>query len=160
MPPKSTRNGRRGNDSSANQHRSTTSTASSRDATPGATQSRRGGKSTQGLNRSTDTASPASLPGQDEHVPHVGFNAAAVDAVLKQGFDAKAPLFKPESKPQPTKSESPWGLKGKSLLSVCSSRQFIDNDLAGAMASGRDFWLDLRKQVFALQQSGGTSQGG
>lgn len=31
---------------------------------------------------------------------------------------------------------------------------------AGAMTNGKDFWLDLRKQVFALQQSGGTSQGG
>jgi len=32
--------------------------------------------------------------------------------------------------------------------------------LAGAMANGKDFWLELRKQVTALQQTGGTSQGG
>lgn len=167
MPPRSTRNGRRGNDSKgAGQHRSTTSTASSRDGTPGAPQSRRGGKLPHSLSRPTDTAaqngpaSPASLPGQDEHVFHVSFNLAAVDAVLKQGFDGKAPVFKPESKPQPTKSESPWGPKGESSPLSFSTGLLIDNDVAGAMASGKDFWLDLRKQVFALQQSGGTSQGG
>ncbi|KAK5045151.1 hypothetical protein LTR84_009484 [Exophiala bonariae] len=127
-----TRNGRRGNDSKgANQHRSTTSTTSSRDGTPGATQNRRGGKPPQGLNRSTETvvqngpASPASLPGQDEHVSHVGFNPAAVDTVLKQGYDAKAPVFKPESKTQPTKSESPWGPKRESST-LPSSGQSID----------------------------------
>lgn len=123
MPPHSTRNGRRGNDSKgANQHRSATSTASSRDGTPGANQSRRGGKTASGLNRSTETAaqngpaSPASPAIQDEHIPHAGFNAGAVDAALKQGFDSRAPVFKPEAKPQPTKSESPWGLKGQSTI--------------------------------------------
>lgn len=132
MPAHSTRNGRRGNDSKgASQHRSATSTTSSRDATPGANQSRRGGKNAPGLNRSTETAaqngpaSPASPAIQDEHIAHAGFNAGAVDAALKQGFDSRAPVFKPETKPQPTKSESPWGLKGES--SLVFYRQLIDD---------------------------------
>ncbi|KEF63762.1 uncharacterized protein A1O9_01740 [Exophiala aquamarina CBS 119918] len=146
MPSARARNGRRGNDSkSANPNRST---AGSRDGTPGAGQSKRGGKTGPGVNRSADTgaqngpATLSALPSSDEHVPLAGFNPDAVDAALKQGFESKAPLFKPEAKPQTTKTESPWGVK------------------AGAMTSGKDFWLDLRKQVFALQQSGGTSQGG
>merc|ERR1711939_1263270 len=50
--------------------------------------------------------------------------------------------YSSEVKSQSTKTESPWGVK------------------PGAMASGKDFWIDLRKQVAALQQSGGTSRGG
>jgi hypothetical protein len=122
MPSNRARNGRRGNDSKgANQHRST---AGSRDGTPGASQSRRGGKSAPNVNRSTDTAAPngpatqATLPSQDEHVPLAGFNPDAADAVLKQGFDSKAPLFKPEAKPQTTKPEGPWAIKGGSIIFI------------------------------------------
>jgi len=71
-----------------------------------------------------------------------GFNRGAVEVMLKQGYDSKAPLYKPEAKSQITKAESPWGVK------------------PGTMANGKDFFLELRKQVTALQQSGGTSQGG
>lgn len=41
-----------------------------------------------------------------------GFNSDAVAAMLKQGFEAKAPVYKPEAKTQ-TKAESAWGAKGK-----------------------------------------------
>ncbi|EXJ78217.1 hypothetical protein A1O3_09378 [Capronia epimyces CBS 606.96] len=87
---------------------------------------------------------PASqnTPPPEQHVATAGFNSDAVEAILQQGYDAKAPLYKPETKTQTAKPESPWGLK------------------PGAMANGKDFWLDLRKQVAALQQTGGTSQGG
>lgn len=122
MPSNRARNGRRGNDSKgANQHRSTTG---SRDGTPSASQSRRGGKVAPNVNRSTDIAAQngpatqATLPPQDEHAPLAGFNADAVDAALKQGFESKAPLFKPEAKPQITKPEGPWGMKGESIIFV------------------------------------------
>jgi len=116
------RNGRRGNDSKgANQNRST---AGSRDGTPGAGQSKRGGKTGPGINRSADTgtqngpATQLALASQDEHVSPAGFNPDAVDAALKQGFESKAPLFKPEPKPQTTKPESPWGVKGESISHI------------------------------------------
>jgi len=62
--------------------------------------------------------------------------------MLKQGYEAKAPLYKPETKSQTAAPQSPWGVK------------------PGAMANGKDFWLDLRRQVAGLQQTGGVSQGG
>jgi len=80
------------------------------------------------------------LSPSDGYVPAAGLEA--VEAMLKQGCDAKAVPYKPETKPQTAKADTPWGVK------------------PGAMSNGKDFWSDLRKQVTALQQSGGTSQGG
>ncbi|KIX01664.1 uncharacterized protein Z518_09390 [Rhinocladiella mackenziei CBS 650.93] len=145
MPGHRTRNGRRGNDPrGANQQRQS---AGSRDAAFNAPQGRRGGKASSNISKSTDNiqngpATQTSLPLADDHGPMPGFNSDAVEAMLKQGYEAKAPLYKPDAKSQGAKSESPWGMK------------------PGAMASGKDFWLDLRKQVTALQQSGGIGQGG
>ncbi|KAK4938615.1 hypothetical protein LTR10_020966 [Elasticomyces elasticus] len=139
------RNGRRGNDSKgASQQRQP---GGLRDGTPNSNQSKRGGKSSSNVNRSADNtsngpSSQTSVPPPDDHVPIAGFNAEAVEAMLKQGYATKAPLYKQDSKPQTAKSDGPWGAK------------------PGAMANGKDFWLDLRKQVAALQQSGGTSRGG
>ncbi|KAL2444554.1 hypothetical protein ABEF95_017051 [Exophiala dermatitidis] len=155
-----TRNGRRGNDSkNASQQRQS---AGSRDGTPHANssqQSRKGAGAKSGsnasLSRSTDNngqngSAAAGQPtgnivpsSEEQYTPTAGFNYDAVDAALKQGYDLRAPLYKPEPNvAQTTKPETPWGLK------------------PGSMANGKDFWLDLRKQVAALQQSGGTSQGG
>ncbi|KIV95656.1 hypothetical protein, variant [Exophiala mesophila] len=139
------RSSRRGNDiRPSNQSRQS---VTPKDVATSATQSRRGGKAgAPVMSRSTDNSrngsSSQATSSFDEGPAIPGSDAGAVDAALKQGFDANAPVYKPEAKPQPGRSESPWGTK------------------AGTMANGKDFWLELRKQVFALQQSGGTSQGG
>lgn len=54
----------------------------------------------------------ASTP-SDDHLPMTGYNSGAVETTLKQGYDGKAPLYKPEAKPPATKPESPWGTKRK-----------------------------------------------
>ncbi|EXJ88433.1 hypothetical protein A1O1_05363 [Capronia coronata CBS 617.96] len=144
MPGHRNRNGRRGNDPrGTNPQRQSTGP---RAGTPNASQARRGAKAGSNMNRSIDSVHNGSArqatPPPEQHVAMAGFNSDAVEAVLRQGLDTKAPVYKPETTPQTTKPESPWGLK------------------PGAMANGKDFWLDLRKQVAALQQTGGTSQGG
>lgn len=112
------RTGRRGNDprgASANQQQR--QSAGSRDGIPIAQQqSRRGGKLGSTMNKSISDntqngplAQP-SVPPPDDHVPIAGFNSDAVAAMLKQGYDAKASLYKPDAKVQ-TKPESPWGAK-------------------------------------------------
>ena len=111
------RNGRRGNDSrGANQQRQA---AGSRDGTPNTQQNRRGGKVGSNINKSNDSAQNGSAPQTqllppDEHIPIEGFNSDAVDAMLKQGFEAKALLYKPEPKPQSAKQDNPWGTKRES----------------------------------------------
>ncbi|KIW65272.1 hypothetical protein PV04_07545 [Phialophora macrospora] len=150
-PSEENRAGRRGNDSrgaNSNLHRqSTSASAVSRDGT-NANQNRRGGKGSSNLSKSTDNvhngpvAPAASLPPPDDHVPMAGFNAGAVEAMLKHGYEPKITLYKPDAKLQTPNPSSPWGAK------------------PGAMANGKDFWLDLRRQVAALQQTGGVSQGG
>ncbi|KAJ9647711.1 hypothetical protein H2204_000341 [Knufia peltigerae] len=128
----------------ANQQRQS---GGSRDGTPGASQGRRGGRGGSSVNRSAGSmqngsvSHTASTP-TDDHNPMNGYNSGAVEATLRQGYDAKALLYKPDAKAPATKPESPWGAK------------------PGAMAGGKDFWLELRKQIAALQQSGGTSRGG
>ncbi|KIW17094.1 hypothetical protein PV08_04285 [Exophiala spinifera] len=142
------RGGRRGPESRGPNQQQRPS-GGSRDGTPGATQGRRGGRgggstlnrSSDGMQNGSSSHTAASTP-SDDHVPMTGYNSGAVEAMLKQGYDARAPLYKPEAKTPATKPESPWGAK------------------PGAMVGGKDFWLELRKQVAALQQSGGTSRGG
>jgi len=109
---------------------------------------------------SRDGQASPSLP-HDDHVPMNGFNVAEVDALLKKGYDARAPLYKPDSlKPQPASTGSPWGAKREYNTTHLKADIITNTGQAGAMASGKDFWLELRKQITALQQTGGTSQGG
>ncbi|OAP63701.1 hypothetical protein AYL99_02928 [Fonsecaea erecta] len=162
------RPGRRGNDprgaNSHQQRQSTSASAASRDGSSNTYQSRRGGKAGSNLSRSSDniqngpTTTPTTPAPSDDHVPIAGFNADVVEAMLKQGYEAKAPLHKLDNKPQATNPQSPWGVKCE--YSPAHQTISINSVEAGAMASGKDFWLDLRRQVFALQQTGGISQGG
>ncbi|RMZ84882.1 hypothetical protein DV738_g453, partial [Chaetothyriales sp. CBS 135597] len=62
-----------------------------------------------------------------------GFDSAEVLAVLKAGVDLKAPVYKPDARATAPKGGSPWGPK------------------PGAMANGKDFWVELRRQTAALQ---------
>lgn len=121
-----TRNGRRGNDSKGalqqRQH------GGPKDGTPNATQSRRGGKSSSALNKSAENASNGSsghtsVAPPDDYVPMPGFNAEAVEAMLKQGYAAKAPMYRPETKPTTARSDAPWGAKREHTLHCWFSRR-------------------------------------
>ncbi|KAJ5404141.1 hypothetical protein N7509_004012 [Penicillium cosmopolitanum] len=73
-----------------------------------------------------------STPSQDQHVPVKGFNAGEAKSLLK-----KVPFYKPTGKDANNqKSGGPWGAK------------------ANTMANGKDFFVELRKQVASLQRGG------
>ncbi|EXJ73999.1 uncharacterized protein A1O5_02293 [Cladophialophora psammophila CBS 110553] len=115
------RPGRRGIDprgAHSNQHRqSTSASAASRDGSSNTHQNRRGGRGGSNLSRSSDNlqngplTTPNTVSPQDDHVPIAGFNSDVVEAMLKQGYEAKAPLYKSDIKSQTTTPQSPWGVK-------------------------------------------------
>lgn len=116
---RSPRNARRANDIRPNSQ--SRQAPAPRDVATSANQSRRGGKSgASAMSRSTNNSRNGSLsqatPSTYEEPPPVASsNVGSVDAALKQGFDSNAPVYKPEAKPQPARSESPWGTKGAPL---------------------------------------------
>lgn len=124
------RNGRRGPESrAANQQRHS---AGPRDGSSSTSQSRRGGRGGLNANRSTDNfqngpKSQSPLPPPDDHVPMPGFNREAVEAMLRQGYDMRAPLYKPETKSQTGKPESPWGVKREHDPSLCRECTLISS---------------------------------
>ncbi|KAJ5763107.1 hypothetical protein N7533_001788 [Penicillium manginii] len=72
---------------------------------------------------------------QDQHVPVREFNAAEAKNLLKK--DSKVPFYKPTGKDANNqKAGGPWGAK------------------ANTMANGKDFFVELRKQVASLQRGG------
>ncbi|KAJ5562370.1 hypothetical protein N7535_003177 [Penicillium sp. DV-2018c] len=87
--------------------------------------------------RDNNTAWGASQPPQEPHVPVRGFNAAEVKNTLKKGPEAaKSVPYKPQPKDGPQPRSTAWGPKAQN------------------MANGKDFFLELRKQVAALQRNG------
>ncbi|KAL2866185.1 uncharacterized protein BJX67DRAFT_382002 [Aspergillus lucknowensis] len=86
-----------------------------------------------------DSREQLSGPNQEPHVPVGGFNAAEAKAALKK---APKPFFyKLQGKDSSKGAGGPWGSK------------------PNTMANGKDFFVELRKQVSALRQ-GGTVAGG
>ncbi|KAE8147725.1 hypothetical protein BDV25DRAFT_159704 [Aspergillus avenaceus] len=80
-------------------------------------------------------------PAQDQHVPVRGFNAAEAKAALKKDPREPKPFFyKPNGK-DVNRSGGPWGSKPNN------------------MASGKDFFLELRKQVTSLRQGANVAGG-
>ncbi|KAJ5495539.1 hypothetical protein N7539_000655 [Penicillium diatomitis] len=113
----------------------------------------RGGNSSWNANVSAGNAHASA---QDQHVPVRGFNAMEAKNVLKEGkhefycasrccptreTDSRPTFYKPSAKDIAAQksSNSPWGSK------------------PNLMANGKDFWLELRKQVTALQRGGSGS---
>ncbi|OOQ83904.1 hypothetical protein PEBR_32848 [Penicillium brasilianum] len=89
----------------------------------------------QGGPRGGNSSWSSSSPAQDQHVPVRGFNAAEVKNVLKK--EPKAPFYKPAGKDTNNqRSGGPWGSK------------------SNTMANGKDFFIELRKQVASLQRGG------
>jgi hypothetical protein len=56
------------------------------------------------------------------------------------------------------KAGSPWGSKRKSEVTYISVQHLTI--IANNMANGKDFFLELRKQMFALQQQNTNTGGG
>ncbi|PWY90729.1 hypothetical protein BO70DRAFT_358177 [Aspergillus heteromorphus CBS 117.55] len=84
----------------------------------------------------------ASGPQQEQHVPVRGFNAAEAKAALRKGPGESRPYYyKPQGKDVNNRASGPWGAK------------------PNQMASGKDFFLELRKQVTALQQGENVAGG-
>ncbi|KAI9930120.1 hypothetical protein MW887_011930 [Aspergillus wentii] len=78
-----------------------------------------------------------------EHVPVRGFNSAEAKRALRKGpGDAKTPIYKPTGKDaNNNKAGGPWGSK------------------PNTMANGKDFFLELRKQITTLRQGGNVAGG-
>ncbi|KAJ5183169.1 hypothetical protein N7492_000785, partial [Penicillium capsulatum] len=116
----------------------------------------------QGDGRGGNAAWAASGPAQEPHVPVRGFNAGEAKNILKKGTiglfdlpvpkhsthqylinpspDSKASFYKPTGKDTNNqRSGAPWGSK------------------SNTMAGGKDFFVELRKQITTLQRSGPPS---
>ncbi|KAJ5512894.1 hypothetical protein N7463_002446 [Penicillium fimorum] len=92
----------------------------------------------QGSARDNNAAWGASNPPQEQHVPVRGFNTAEVKSTLKPGpneIKLSTP-YKPQSKDGPTQRSTACGAKAQN------------------MANGKDFFLELRRQIASLQRSG------
>ncbi|KAE8164151.1 hypothetical protein BDV40DRAFT_261375 [Aspergillus tamarii] len=79
-------------------------------------------------------------PAQEQHVPVRGFNAAEAKGALKRNSREPKPFFyKPGGKD--TNRSGPWGSK------------------PNTMANGKDFFLELRKQITTLRQGDNVAGG-
>ncbi|KAK7728501.1 hypothetical protein SLS57_002389 [Botryosphaeria dothidea] len=94
------------------------------------------------------SAPPAATPQgyqEQEHAPVNGFNSKEAKVTMKKwyqeanaiGADGKSSLYKPQGDAAP-RSAGPWGSK------------------PNTMANGQDFWVQLRKQIAALESSKST----
>src|SRR2546423_2395930 len=100
-------------------------------------------------NRSDTTAA---LP-QEDHIPVNDFNAQEVRAALKNHSEIKPAVYKAAEKPAPAaRSGSPWA--SKRTYHYSHVRRMCLTSVANMTAGGKDFFVELRKQVAALQQSG------
>ncbi|KAK5941326.1 hypothetical protein PMZ80_006604 [Knufia obscura] len=124
-----------------------TNVASQQNNNSNSQQQKKGNKqSQQQSNSKPSTSTPASkptpppVPQPEKHVPLSGFNGEDIDHLLTRGVDAEAGVYKPEK--TVTQKTGPWGQK------------------PGTMVTGKDFWLELRKQVATLQKGGSTNKGG
>ncbi|KAI9741028.1 MAG: hypothetical protein M1834_002739 [Cirrosporium novae-zelandiae] len=84
----------------------------------------------------------------DQHTPVGNFNSREVEEALKRGCDGltaaetKPQQYKPSGKESSnSKGSSPWGSK------------------PNQMSNGKDFFLELRKQVTQLQQKENVAGG-
>jgi len=71
------------------------------------------------------------------------------------GEDAKAMRYKAPSVPATTKAGGPWGSKRTFLPSTTATRtqQLTCDHAANTMGNGKDFFVELRKQISTLQNN-------
>ncbi|KAJ5929363.1 hypothetical protein N7454_007211 [Penicillium verhagenii] len=98
----------------------------------------------QNAPQSGNNAWGGSGPAQDLHVSVRGFNAAEAKNILKRGPTETKPIFYKSSGKDTNNQRSggPWGAK------------------SNTMANGKDFFIELRKQVASLQKGVGPPVGG
>ncbi|EAW11935.1 uncharacterized protein ACLA_006940 [Aspergillus clavatus NRRL 1] len=97
----------------------------------------RGGQNSSTWGESRESSNTG--PSQEQHVPVRGFNAAEAKAALRK--EPRPFFYKPTGKDAGNNRSGPWGAK------------------PNTMANGKDFFLELRKQVTTLRQ-GATVPGG
>ena len=126
----------------------------------GVSQNRRAGA--KNASKQNDTIRNDS-PTHPAAAPSLGVNGVTASQAPNLDVKTAEPrvmLYKIDSKAQSaSKTESPWAPKGKGIWQVKLGWRLMVS-IAGQMANGKDFWIEMRKQVAALQQSSGTSQGG
>ncbi|KAL6236750.1 hypothetical protein BDW75DRAFT_229265 [Aspergillus navahoensis] len=98
----------------------------------------RGGQQSSNTSH-TSWADEVSAASQDQHTPVGGFNAAEAKAALRRA--PKPYFYKAQGKDANNRASGPWGSK------------------PNTMANGKDFFLELRKQVTALRQGGSVAGG-
>ena len=85
------------------------------------------------------------------------FNAQEVKEGLKAISEPKPAIYKPTEKVQNTRAAGPWGSKRACLF---VGAVIMLTNPANMTANGKDFFLELRKQMTALQHGGGMTLGG
>lgn len=109
----------------------------------------------------TESKRPDTAAGvaQEEHIPVNDFNAQELRAGLKKASEVKPAVYKAvEKAAPPVRSGSPWA--SKRMYGYSKHLMHRLTRPANMTAGGRDFFVELRKQVAALQQGGGTTLGG
>ncbi|KAJ5518715.1 hypothetical protein N7453_001137, partial [Penicillium expansum] len=115
-----------------------------------------------GSARDNNAAWGASNPPQEQHILRAsGYVLLPPPSLLKPNpcaIDTETKLsiaYKSHSKDGPTQRSTAWGAKGTvSLRSQDAYEQTITIFTAQNMANGKDFFLELRKQIASLQRSG------
>ncbi|KAK2731647.1 hypothetical protein FQN57_003188 [Myotisia sp. PD_48] len=99
------------------------------------------------VNASPGWSGPSGGPARETHIPVRGFNATELKAALRQGYQKGGPnepqpmVYRPTGKTgSPVRASGPWASK------------------PNTMGNGRDFFLELRKQLSAFHL--GHLQGG
>ncbi|PYI27994.1 hypothetical protein BP00DRAFT_352190, partial [Aspergillus indologenus CBS 114.80] len=101
--------------------------------------SSRGGPNTWNDASREQPPPPPSGPRQEQHVPVRNFNATESKAALRR--EPRPFFYKPQGKDTNNRASGPWGAK------------------PNQMANGKDFFLELRKQVTALRQGNPVAGG-
>ncbi|KAL4876559.1 hypothetical protein BJY04DRAFT_199648 [Aspergillus karnatakaensis] len=113
-----------------------------RHSNPRAMSAHAGPREGQQNTNQSNTTSWADTMNQEQHIPVGGFNAAEAKTALRRGPGGPKPFYyKPPGKDANNRGGSPWASK------------------PNTMANGKDFFIELRKQVTALRQ-GETIPGG
>lgn len=106
----------------------------------------------------TAPATPTIIQPDEPHQSVAGFNSDEVNKLLKSGYDEKAPTYKPDQ-PVTQQKTSPWGQKRTYSTNILPKTEYW-HVIASSMSNGKDFWLELRKQVAILQKGESTNKGG
>ncbi|KAL8754151.1 MAG: hypothetical protein Q9199_004539 [Rusavskia elegans] len=96
-------------------------------------------------NDRSNREAPSQGPAQEQHVPVNGFNAQEARDTLRMAFgpaSKKEANYRASNQAQGAKSGGPWASK------------------PNTMANGKDFFLELRKQLSSIQQTSPERAGG